>query len=115
MLAMQNKALTVNLPANMNWKHKRIFALIVKFVLCAPVIYAQKASDSSKQKPVHFLPAYNSTFFLKQQKFLPGNFYVKQLPFFCTKELQIQKAVGIPVKFRLGSVDYCDKLEGKHN
>jgi len=53
----------------------------------------------------------SKTFFLPAV--LPSNFYASHLPFFCAKELQIQKTVKIPVKFRLGSVDYCDKLEGK--
>jgi hypothetical protein len=117
MLAMQNKGLTVNLPANMNSKHKRIFALIVKLIFSASLIHAQTMRDSSKQNTPNFLQAYNNVTFFKQplQTTLPGNFYAKQLPFFCTKELQIQKTLGIPVKFRLGSVEYCDKLEGKHN
>lgn len=44
---------------------------------------------------------------------LPSNFYAAHLPFFCDKELKIQKAVKFPVKFRLGSVEDCNKLEGK--
>jgi hypothetical protein len=36
------------------------------------------------------------------------------LPFFCSKELKVQKAVGIPIKFRLSTVEYCDRLEGKN-
>jgi len=27
--------------------------------------------------------------------------------------LIVEKKVGIPVKFRLSTVEYCDKLEGK--
>lgn len=117
MLAMQNKALTVNLPANMNLKRKRIFALIVKLVFCTSIIHAQNSADSSKEKIYTSFIAYSKNIFLKPPlpNSLPGNFYAKQLPFFCSKELQIQKSVGIPVKFRLGSVEYCDKLEGKHN
>ena len=117
MLAMQNKALTVNLPANMNLKHKRIFALIVKFVLCSFIINAQNSVDSAKRNITHPLSGYDNVLFFKNQSpiTLPGNFYAKQLPFFCSKELQVQKAVGIPVKFRLGSVEYCDKMEGKNN
>lgn len=102
----------------MNLKHKRIFGLIVKFVLCVSVIHAQNSVDSSKQKPLPLLQANNKIIFSKQfviQNSLPGNFYASQLPFFCTKELHIQKTIGFPVKFRLGSVDYCDKLEGKNN
>jgi|SRR5690348_14886041 len=98
----------------MNRKRKRFFALIVKFILCAPVIHAQSSVDSSKQKQVHILPAYNKSFFLKQPNILPGNFYSSRLPFFCSKELQIQKATGFPIKFRVGSVEYVDKLEGKN-
>ena len=117
MLAMQNKALTVNLPANMNLKHKRIFALIVKFILCTSIIHAQNSVDSSKEKTYTSFASFSKNIFLKPPlpKSLPGNFYAKQLPFFCSKELQVQKTVGIPVKFRLGSVEYCDKLEGKNN
>jgi hypothetical protein len=117
MLAMQNKVLTVNLPANMNLKRKRIFALIVKLVLCTSVIHAQNSVDSSKEKTYASFTAFSKNIFLKPPLLnsLPGNFYAKQLPFFCSKELQVQKTVGIPIKFRLGSVEYCDKLEGKHN
>ncbi len=35
--------------------------------------------------------------------------------FFCKKEWQLEKAIKIPFKFRLGTVDDCNKLEGKRN
>ncbi len=44
---------------------------------------------------------------------LPANYYNTQLGFFCKKELQIQKAVKLPIVFRLGSAAYTDKMEGK--
>ena len=101
----------------MNLKHKRIFALIVKFILCTSIIHAQNSVDSSKQNTYTPVAALSKNIFLTPPlpNFLSGNFYAKQLPFFCSKELQIQKTVGIPVKIRLGSVEYCDKLEGKNN
>jgi hypothetical protein len=47
--------------------------------------------------------------------FVPANFYTQNFGFFCKKELQLQKAIKVPFVFRLGSVEMCDKLEGKGN
>ena len=47
-------------------------------------------------------------------RMVPKDFTTRNLPFFCRKELQVQKATGLAIKLRLGSVEYVDKLEGKH-
>lgn len=49
------------------------------------------------------------------QKVLSPNFYVKNLGFFCKQELKFEAATGIPFKFRLGSMQYCDWMEGKRH
>jgi hypothetical protein len=46
---------------------------------------------------------------------IPGNFYSANLGFFCKRELQLEKITKFPFKFRLGSVEECDRLEGKSN
>lgn len=63
----------------------------------APLTFQEKL-DSLKQRPI---------------KILPSDHYVKGLGFFCKKELQLEKATKIPFRFRLGSMEYTDQLEGK--
>lgn len=46
-------------------------------------------------------------------KRISSTFYFNSIGFFCQKELQVEKALSFPVKFRLGSVAYTDDMEGK--
>lgn len=46
---------------------------------------------------------------------ISNNFYTQNFGFFCKKELQLEKLTKVPFKFRLGSVQQCDWLEGKPN
>lgn len=49
----------------------------------------------------------------KEQQQMPAAYAYKDLAFFCKIEVQLEKAMKLPIKFRLGSVDYVDYLEGK--
>ena len=51
-------------------------------------------------------------FFIELRK---ENYNTQSLPFFCQKEWQFEKSTHIPLKFRLGSIDYCNMLEGKNS
>jgi hypothetical protein len=44
---------------------------------------------------------------------LSPDYYTKCLGFFCRVELQVEKKINIPLRFRVGSLDYLNKLEGK--
>lgn len=46
-------------------------------------------------------------------KALSADYYNSTLGFFCKKEIQMEKTLKFPLKFRLGSVAYTDKMEGK--
>lgn len=46
---------------------------------------------------------------------LTADFYTRNFGFFCKKELQFERATRIPLRFRLGSLQYNDYLEQKPN
>ena len=46
---------------------------------------------------------------------IPSVFAVESLPFFCKIEYKMGLNNKLPIKFRLGDVQYVDELEGKHS
>jgi hypothetical protein len=47
------------------------------------------------------------------EQIVPVNFSVCNYGFFCKKELIIEKAIQIPLRIRLGSLQQCNYYEGK--
>ena len=61
------------------------------------------------------LPSFPDNMYNVEKRVINPGFYVNNLGFFCKKELKFEAATGIPFKFRLGSLQYCDRMEGKKN
>jgi hypothetical protein len=45
---------------------------------------------------------------------LQKDLYIKEFGFFCKKEMQIEKSIKLPLRFRLGSLEQCNILEQKY-
>lgn len=50
----------------------------------------------------------------KQISNMPKAWAFDELAFFCRMEVKMEKAAKFPVKFRLGEVQYVEKMEGKY-
>ena len=105
--------------------------LIFCMIFVANATFSQNISVLPREKPLLVLPKkpVNKLFMTQVSTSTPGitiinkkpllpvsaGFYAANLGFFCKQEIKFQKAVKFPLKFRLGSVQQCDWMEGKPN
>ncbi len=54
-----------------------------------------------------------ATSLFKQSAIIPCNYYTQTFGIICKKELQMQKLTALPIFFRLGTLEYVNRLEGK--
>ncbi len=76
---------------------------------------AQFFRDSITLKP-HSTKDYKRFSISTKQAFtplIPGNFYTENMGYMCKQEKYFEKFSKIPFRFRLGSVNSNDRLEGK--
>lgn len=85
---------------------KRICLFVNLFLIIAVASSAQQLIVQGKTAGTDSLKYFSP-------RIIPANIYSKNLAFFCKAELQFEKHTKIPFRFRLGSMDYVDALEGK--
>ena len=112
------------------WKLNKLLVLSFSLVCCVTGLSAQIGLTVQQNSvlPIKVfksnIPNYDTSgLFMKLETNYPSvlNNFAKQptiysfdhLALFCKIEVQLEKAVKFPVKFRLGDVQYVDKLEGK--
>jgi len=133
----------VNLHTNLiNVSQRASQFLVVLLLIFSTKIFSQQQLPRIEQKHAHTLKNsgdFRLKFFLSQFGFAPGlserpkeKFYqylvdgnfcgpvyiyssIPNLPFFCRTEIQFEKATSIPLRFRIGSLDYVNRLEGKND
>lgn len=71
------------------------------------------AGAGSWQPPPNPASSPQISFSSLRDNILQGSYYAEHLGFFCKKELSIEKTTRLPLRFRLGSLEYVNKLEGK--
>jgi hypothetical protein len=91
---------------NRSMKHISLFAVLL---LYAGFVHAQMQTPAT-DNPVRLR---DSALYLPI-RLVPQDSYSKELAFFCKREWELEKKTGVPMKFRLGSVDYVNTLEGKN-
>jgi len=87
----------------------------VRFSITILLLLAGCSSLCGQEKrPFSLLQPVDSAVHLKNSNAgLSINVPVAPLGFFCRQELKFEKRTSLPLRLRLGSLEQCNKLEGK--
>jgi hypothetical protein len=93
------------------------------FIFCMIFVANSVAAQQNKLQPTAVKAFTHTALFSSfpinrqnvEKSVIDPRFNVNNLGFFCKQELKLQSVTRVPFKFRLGSVQYCDRMEGKKN
>jgi hypothetical protein len=99
----------------MKQKHK---ILLFCMIIVGNSVFCQQNEpfkQSLLSKTRSYLQQGGNTRAQKYATVLPADFSCTQSGYFCKKEWMVESVTKIPFRFRLGSLQYNDWLEGKKN
>lgn len=118
---LQVNVLCNSLFKPLNLSTMKFFAIIIVLLFFSQITFGQIGvttshpmfSNKKEIKIASLIQVKRSNEEIVSIKAMPSAFCYKELGFFCKIELKLDKFIVTPIRFRLGSLDYTNSLEGK--